>query len=611
MRHRVSLVAGLEGISRAALRIAKELTANSRSGLTVRFLSKKLELPEEEIEYLVELNHHLFFLDITRIKLVVEGADVVKRVFEGLENRGDTEALYRYVRNLDPPDFRQLEEWLGSIEPLGKKQAADLLVEHHYKHPESIVEYVATRNFSETARELFDVVWQSKDGVMPVSVLKSLHGGAETDVEQALTELFHGCALFEMFRFDTEDRLVRVVGLLAEIRQHREARAQSGSAPVQLKPLRKCAPALVDARGLDLSNRIARLVAAVAARPARLRNDGDLFREDFRRLTEIIPEDSEPSLAACLWIATGLGWLSQVDNELRAGDLGELIDMDRLDRHQAIYAWLMEQPNETASRKRLTALLDQCRDGAWYLATDFVRAAVNANAHDELPVLRSAGGHWHYISPSAAPNAERNFARSLEESFFWLGMVDRASDDGESVLRIAPLGRQLLEDKVDAGAVGSEAWTDDIVVQPNFDIVVPAHGVDPLLTVPLDQFADLQSAGAALVYRVSKESFTRAVQEGHDSDAFIEFLTRHNRGRSLPANVLHSLEDWRGGMKRVRLRTIHVIEAEDPLVLAELVHRRRFGKFLKHLDPEKAVIYRNITKDELAKVLEKEGFVVG
>ena len=73
MRHAASLLAAMEGMSRPAFRIARELANNSRSGLTVRFLSKKLDLPDEEVEYLVDINHKLLFADLTRIKIVNEG----------------------------------------------------------------------------------------------------------------------------------------------------------------------------------------------------------------------------------------------------------------------------------------------------------------------------------------------------------------------------------------------------------------------------------------------------------------------------------------------------------------------------------------------------------
>ncbi|HRI87829.1 MAG TPA: hypothetical protein PK869_06185, partial [Candidatus Hydrogenedentes bacterium] len=61
---------------------------------------------------------------------------------------------------------------------------------------------------------------------------------------------------------------------------------------------------------------------------------------------------------------------------------------------------------------------------------------------------------------------------------------------------------------------------------------------------------------------------------------------------------------------RVRLRTLHVLESDDPLVMADLLHRRRFAKHFENLDPRKIVAVARISKADLAKELEKEGFVV-
>ena len=103
----------ITGAVNAALVRARELSQNSRSGLTVRFLSKKLELPQEEIEYLVDVNHKLLYTDLTKIKLPAEGVNAVKRISEGLENLGDIPALFRKIKSLSVHDFRLLEEQLG------------------------------------------------------------------------------------------------------------------------------------------------------------------------------------------------------------------------------------------------------------------------------------------------------------------------------------------------------------------------------------------------------------------------------------------------------------------------------------------------------------------
>jgi len=149
----------------------------------------------------------------------------------------------------------------------------------------------------------------------------------------------------------------------------------------------------------------------------------------------------------------------------------------------------------------------------------------------------------------------------------------------------------------------------EIIVQPNFDIVVPTQDMDTLLTVPLDQFALRQSTGQATVYLLSKESFTQALQEGHDGDAFIDFLLMYNREKSLPRNVMMTLEDWRGGLRRVKFKTISVIEIDDHLVMADLQHRRKFKKFLTPINENQYIQYED-DSTELIKLLEKEGFIV-
>lgn len=610
MRHGASLLASLEGIGRPVFRIATELTNNSRSGLTVRFLAKKLEMSEEEVEYLLDLNHRLLFTDLTKVKIVSEGHNVIKRIHDGLENLGDVPSMIRRMKALTPHDFRRVEELVDSPNPLTKKSAAEQLLDLAYRHPDSVVTFVATRGYSQTARELFDIIWNASEGLMPVSKLRVAHGGSEFAVEQALWELFRGFALFEMFRFDQEDRLVRVVGLLKEVRQWREANARLIGAVGKLRPI-KIKVESIETRGVDMTELICRLVAAVAARPVRLRGDGELFREDRKRLAEICPEEAEPSLNTCLWAAEGVGWIIRVENELRAGSMDALIKMDRVARHRSLYDWFMTIADYAASRNILVNLLDEMRSGAWYSVIEVVQYTLYSGSKHEQPTLKCTGNTWHYASPSAAGQHESRLARALEESLFWLGIVDRGDYDGDSVFRISPLGEALL-----LGSTTPELRDEfpakpcEFVVQPNFDIVVPSQDVDPLLTVPLDQFAVRGSTGQATVYNVSKESFTAAVQGGHDANAFVAFLLAHNRGGALPANVMMTLEDWRGALKRVRIRSLLVIEADDPLVMADLLHRRRFAKYFVELDPKKVAAIHEDTRDDLAKALEKDGFIV-
>ncbi|GMW02013.1 MAG: hypothetical protein AMXMBFR84_31490 [Candidatus Hydrogenedentota bacterium] len=609
MRHQATFIRELEGLSRPAFRIARELTLNSRSGLTVRFLAKKLEAPEEEIEYLVDVNHRLFFHDLTKVKLVAEGFPAVKRITDGLENRGDVPSMFNLAKSMGPHEFRRLEERIGIEKPGGKKAAIEDLLSRYYATTDALVEYVASREFTPHAQEVFDIIWQSKSGIIPVAKLRTLHNRSDYETEQALNELFEGFAVFEMFRFDSEERLVRVAALLSEIRQWREDEKARRNAKAQLKPV-KGKPDWVETRGLDFSDKVCRLVAAIAAKPARLRGDGELFREDRRRLSEIAPEEDEPSLQTFLWIAEGVGWIARVDNELRTADLEELLNMDRIGRHRILAEWLLGRGGDPMSRRVLAKVIDEIKTTSWYSVMDFIEYARRMDTDTGQATLRNVGGHWQYAGIGTG-GAGKALARSLEETFLWLGIVDRGTEDGESVFRTTELGRFVLSDgKLDGLSKHFPPEKAEIVVQPNFDIIVPTQDMDPLLIVPLEQFCVRGSTGSATVYTLTKDSFTKAVQEGHDSDRFVRFLLTHNRGGSLPNNVMTTLDDWRGGMKRVRLRTIHVLEADDPLVMADIQHRRRFAKHFESLDPRKAVAVTKISKSELARELEKEGFVV-
>ena len=611
MRQRASMITTIEGISKPVYRIARELSQNSRSGLTVRFLSKKLELPQEEIEYLVDVNHKLLYTDLTKIKLPAEGVNAVKRISEGLENLGDVPALFRKIKSLSAHDFRLLEEQLGLTAAGTKKGVAQYIIDTFYKHPDSVVEYVATHGFSPTAREVFDIVWQSKEGILPAAKIRALHGGSEFEIEQALWELFRGAGLFEMFRFDAEERAIRMGGLLSEIRQWRETQSKNKRKKAKLKGIRTVA-GYVSSRGLDMTDSICHLISAIAAKPARVRGDGELFREDLRRLSDTVDEEQEPSLSTCLWAAEGAKWLAHVDNELHAPDLEELVDVDHFDRHRLLFDWMMSTGNEGTSRRILTDALDDMKSEMWYASLEFARFVMQVRDEQERSVLKSLGGHYAYVSPGSAANSDKTLARSLDETLFWLGVVEKCSDGDETYFRVTDIGRSLLAGSDDPAL--SEQYAKkgkEIVVQPNFDIVVPTQDMDPLLTVPLDQFALRQSTGKATVYLLTKESFTQGLQDGHDGDAFVEYLISHNRGGILPGNVMTTLDDWRGGLRHVRLRTIHVLETDDPLVMADLQHRRKFKKFFRPVDAHKVMTYHNVSKAELGKQLEKEGFIVG
>jgi hypothetical protein len=285
--------------------------------------------------------------------------------------------------------------------------------------------------------------------------------------------------------------------------------------------------------------------------------------------------------------------------------------MKRVERHRVVFDWMVRRPEEIPARQALESILDEIKPDAWYRTLDAAGFAMTHNEDQSRPVLRAVGGRYEYVNPAASLRNENRLARALEETLYWLGVVERGVCEGENCFRITPLGEVLLRGKPETViAQRYREFNAELVVQPNFDIVVPIQDMDPLLTVPLDQFGVRISMGQVAVYSLTKESFVQAVQNGHNASAFIEFLVGHNRGHSLPSNVMATLEDWGGAIKRVHIKTYHVIESDDPLVMADLVHRRKFAKFFQSIDPYKTVRFDGVSRSELEKALEKEGFIV-
>ena len=389
MRQRTSMITTMEGISKPVYRIARELSQNSRSGLTIRFLSKKLELPQEEIEYLVDVNHKLLYTDLTKIKLPAEGVNAVKRISEGLENLGDAPALFRKIKSLSAHDFRLLEEQLGLTAAGTKKGVAQHILDNFYNHPDSGRQAQGPTGLWPTGGEAINFGRQQKAGIRPQARNRAMRGGTEFEVEQALWELFRGAALFEMFRFDAEERAIRMGGLLSEIRQWRETRSKYRRKKTTLKALRT-PPGHVSSRTLDMTDALCHLIATIAAKPARVRGDGELFREDLRRLSDTVDEDHEPSLSTCLWAAEGVEWLAHVDNELHAPDLEDLLDVEHFDRHRILFDWIMSTGNEGTSRRLLANAPDPTKSR---MGHPILRRRADEIADPTAPEIKALVGH--------------------------------------------------------------------------------------------------------------------------------------------------------------------------------------------------------------------------
>lgn len=147
-----------------------------------------------------------------------------------------------------------------------------------------------------------------------------------------------------------------------------------------------------------------------------------------------------------------------------------------------------------------------------------------------------------------------------------LGIVGRGA--------ISTPARALLADDTDAAVTAMTktlpAPVDHFLVQADLTVVVPG----PLqrdLADELGSVAVVESAGAAMVYRISEQSVRRALDSGRSAGALHAFFKKHSK-TAVPQGLTYLIDDVarRHGQLRVGMAAAFV-RCEDPALLAQAI----------------------------------------
>ena len=146
---------------------------------------------------------------------------------------------------------------------------------------------------------------------------------------------------------------------------------------------------------------------------------------------------------------------------------------------------------------------------------------------------------------------------------------------------LSTLGRDMVTGRVDQAraslAAHVPAVTSQFVIQA--DLTVVATG--PLTTavqVDLELMADLESSGAASVYRFSDQSLRRAYDAGWSAAEINAFLDAHAT-KGVPQPLSYLVEDVGRRHGRVRVGSAaSYIRSDDPSLLAEILVTRKAAK---------------------------------
>ncbi len=276
-----------------------------------------------------------------------------------------------------------------------------------------------------------------------------------------------------------------------------------------------------------------------------------------------------------------------------------------------------------AARQRALAVLAQvCPPGTWLPLSDVVGAV-----REQDPAFLRPPGAPRWEIADAVTGRDLAPARYwdrvegallrylLTGPLHWLGCVslgyDAAPPGGDTggtlaFCALTPLGAHLW-------GISAPPWMpparEPLVIQPNFEIVVPFHA-DLGAALRVERLAELVQAGPARVYRLTRDRFRAALDAGADAESLLAFLEEAS-GVPLPQNVAYTLREWAGQYGRVCLAPavlLRVPAGDEPL-MQELRAARRIAPLLgEALSPTVSVVAAE-NVPALAGRLREDGYL--
>ncbi|ORA17016.1 helicase-associated domain-containing protein [Mycobacterium asiaticum] len=351
----------------------------------------------------------------------------------------------------------------------------------------------------------------------------------------------------------------------------------------------KTKPADVDAAAagavIDLLREVDVLLENLGTAPVAELRSGGLGVRDLKRLSKMTGID-EPRLGLVLELSAAAGLIASgiPDPEPSQGDgpywapttsADRFTTLGAADRWYLLASTWLELPGRPAligtrgpDAKPYGALSDSLFSTAAPLDRRLLLGMLAALPPGAGVDAKSASAALIWRRPRWARRLQPEPVADLLAESHALGLVGRGA--------ISTPGRALLADNADPGAVVA-AMThalpepiDHFLLQADLTVVVPGP-LERDLADELSAVATVESAGAAMVYRVSEQSIRHALDVGKTRDWMHAFFAHHSK-TPVPQGLTYLIDDVarRHGQLRIGMAASFV-RCEDPALLAQAI----------------------------------------
>jgi hypothetical protein len=302
-------------------------------------------------------------------------------------------------------------------------------------------------------------------------------------------------------------------------------------------------------------------------------------------LTEYV-DDWRALSNAQRWAAVAAAWL---DLEAQPGLATSVqperpqLDGDGPAKPVPVFSWDLRRPGAAAARREVLEILAD---------------APNGTSADAAAVLDQLA--WQ--GPRRNPSWWGAVVRWTLSEAELLGVTGRGAlgSAGRAVLRS---GRAPAAAAMDRHL---PAPVDHLLIQGDLTAIAPGP-LEPALAREIGLVADVESAGAATVFRFSEGSIRRALDAGRSGADVQALITRTARG-TVPQSLTYLVDDVARRHGRLRVGSISsYLRCDDPALLAEVAAARRTGSVdLRLVAPTVAV--SSAPLDRVLEVLRVAGY---
>jgi len=179
----------------------------------------------------------------------------------------------------------------------------------------------------------------------------------------------------------------------------------------------------------------------------------------------------------------------------------------------------------------------------------------------------------------------------------WMDLGVLQADETGSWIRFTDAAiRALKTGKTDEPA---HPYSEEAIIQPTMEILVPGD-FDTMDLLNVGEIADLVQADVVSIYRLTRESVFRSLQEGWSVEKILNFLERISR-HALPENVRMNISGWsRAHMEAHIIRGTFLVLAGEKTILPKGLEEVLPGIFRI---PERC-------EEEISSFLEKKGVMI-